>query len=586
MTVRWRVILIICLIIIGSSSHGLVLAQAPTFDWRSDWAVAEGFTILEDTSGYQFPSAIAFVPQPGPDPKDPLYFVTELRGTIKVVTNDRSIYTFAENVFHFQPTEELPSGQGQGGMGGICLDPVHGYVFVTFLYNDASGRMRNNIVRYQTKPGTFGLTPDNVVAFTEVFANYESGLAHQIGACQVVDNQLFVGIGDGWQPYLAYDLDQMVGKIYRMSLDGKPLPDNPFYVDDDITKARNYVWASGFRNPYGLKIVNDRVFVGDNGVGTDRFVEVQRGENYGWNGQEHSIHLRAAYVWVPSLAPTTLQYLPPDNYLLGEANAGKFFLGMAGSVRRGKMPGIVRIWYDMDQRRVMAVPDYFLRYRGKQEQMVVAVAIGPDGLYFAPLYANQAGQTSIYKIVPDSTNSYPYRPTQVNDPRQIIRERGCLGCHQINGEGGFGGAAGPPLNRELLIANIQARLSNPQYRQLLDELDQLNEEPWLSTRAARAAVRELSGEAAVRQWIINQIVEPRWDNRGSQMPNLGVPPSEAAIVADYLLARPTQTSWMTRLTTVLRSRLAWLAFGAGLVAGVVVAGSGMWLWRRRRYSRL
>ncbi|GIV90765.1 MAG: hypothetical protein KatS3mg055_3283 [Chloroflexus sp.] len=252
---------------------------------------------------------------------------------------------------------------------------------------------------------------------------------------------------------------------------------------------------------------------------------------------------------------------------------------MTGSVRRGKMPGIVRIAYDMERERVMAVPDYFLRFRGKQEQMVVAVAIGPDGLYVAPLYANQAGQTSIYKIIPDPTNSYPYRPTQVDDPRQIIRERGCLGCHQINGDGGFGGAAGPPLNRELLIANIQARLNNPQYRQLLDELDQLNEEPWLSTREARAAVRALSGEAAVCQWIINQIVEPRWDNRGSQMPNLGVTPAEAAIVADYLLARPTQTNWMTRLITVLRSRLAWLAFGAGLVVGMVVVGSGMWLWR-------
>lgn len=586
MKLIWRVILLGTLALLGIMAGSSAFAQTPAFDWRSDWAVAEGFTIVEDTTGYQFPSAIAFVPEPGPHPKDPLYFVTELRGAIKVVTNDRSIYTFAENVFQFKPAEELPSGQGQGGMGGICLDPDHGYVFVTFLYNDANGRMRNNIVRYQTKPGVFGLTPDSFVAFTETFANYESGLAHHIGSCQVVGEQLFVGIGEAWQPHLARDPDQMVGKIYRMDLDGRPLPDNPFYVDDDITKARNYVWASGFRNPYAMRIVDGRVFVGDNGVGTDRFVEVRRGEDYGWNGQENSIHLRAAYVWVPSLAPTTLQYLPPDSTLLGPANAGKFFLGMAGSVRRGKMPGIVRITYDMERERVMAVPDYFLRFRGKQEQMVVGVAFGPDGLYFAPIYANQAGQTSVYKIVPDPANSYPYRPTQVEDPRQIIRERGCLGCHQINGDGGFGGAAGPPLSRELLIANIQARLNNAQYRQLLAELDNVEEEPWVSTRAARAAVLSAEGEAAIRQWIINQIVEPRWDNRGSQMPNLGASPAEAAIVADYLLARPAQSDWMARITTVLRSRLAWLAFGAGLAAGVIVTGGGIWLWHRRRRSRL
>jgi hypothetical protein len=153
-------------------SLGAVVSAQTTFDWRSDWAVADRFTIVEDTTGYHFPSAIAFVPEPGPDPKDPLYFVTELRGTLKVVTNDRSIFTFAENVFQFKPTEELPSGQGQGGMGGICLDPAHGYIFVTFLYTDANGRMRNNIVRYQSKPGTFSLQPESFTAFTEVFANY------------------------------------------------------------------------------------------------------------------------------------------------------------------------------------------------------------------------------------------------------------------------------------------------------------------------------------------------------------------------------------------------------------------------------
>lgn len=88
------------------------------------------------------------------------------------------------------------------------------------------------------------------------------------------------------------------------------------------------------------------------------------------------------------------------------------------------------------------------------------------------------------------------------------------------------------------------------------ELGQLEEEPWVSTRAARAAVLSAEGEAAIRQWLINQLVEPRWDNRGSQMPNLGVTPAEAAIVADYLLARSDQSNWMARINTVLRSRLA------------------------------
>ncbi len=93
-------------------SMGAVVSAQTTFDWRSDWAVADGFTIVEDTTGYHFPSAIAFVPEPGPDPKDPLYFVTELRGTLKVVTNDRSIFTFAENVFSIQTGRRITVGSG------------------------------------------------------------------------------------------------------------------------------------------------------------------------------------------------------------------------------------------------------------------------------------------------------------------------------------------------------------------------------------------------------------------------------------------------------------------------------------------
>ena len=59
-----------------------LLAAAPAraqHDWRTDWEVAEGFAISMDTDDYRWPTALAFIPSPGPDPKDPLYFVTELK---------------------------------------------------------------------------------------------------------------------------------------------------------------------------------------------------------------------------------------------------------------------------------------------------------------------------------------------------------------------------------------------------------------------------------------------------------------------------------------------------------------------------
>lgn len=570
-------------LIAGSVAFGQGARQEPAFDWRSDWAVADGFTISKDTVGYALPSAITFVPEPGPAPDDPLYFVTELRGAIKVVTNDRTVHEFDENVFRFTPAEELPSGYGQGGQGGICLDQKRGYVFVTFLYQDAGGTMRNGLVRYTTRPGTFSLQPADRLDLTGIFAGYTSGLAHHIGPCQVVDDTLFVAIGEAWQPHLARDPEQMVGKVYRMSLDGAPLPDNPFYRDDDRTKAVNYVWATGLRNPFAMTSVDGRIFVGDNGIGVDRFVEVERGEDYGWDGRDASIALNAQFFWTPSIGPAGMAFQPSRDGPLGDTSYDTFLISMSGSAMRGKAPGIYEVQYDFARNRVVEVPSYFLRYRTRVDQMVVGVALGPDGLYFAPLYPNADGEVPIYKVTRDPSNSYPYKLTQTDDATLLLLEKGCLGCHSIDNTGGFGGTAGPPLDRASLIARAEQRFASQAYIDSLRALDTLEEEPWVSTRAARAEVLAASGEEQLRSYMVNQIVEPQFDNRGSQMPNMGVSRQEAELIVDHLLRPQTGEGGVLEYLLIrLRTRLFWFGVAAGAAAGGVM----WWLVRRRELRRL
>ncbi len=121
--------------------------------------MAEGFSLHRDTEGYRFPTAIAVVPNPGHEPGDPLYFVTELQGTIKVVTNDRSVHTFAHVPAPVKDT--LPKAEAEVGLAGICLEPRHGYVFATYAYHDADGVLRNALVRYQTPPRRFGVAPSD-----------------------------------------------------------------------------------------------------------------------------------------------------------------------------------------------------------------------------------------------------------------------------------------------------------------------------------------------------------------------------------------------------------------------------------------
>ncbi|MEZ4771273.1 MAG: PQQ-dependent sugar dehydrogenase [Caldilineales bacterium] len=354
-------------------------AQPP--DWRSDWAVADGFSLQRDSLGYDFPTAIAFVPHPGPAPDDPLYFVAELRGAIKVVTNDRTVHTFVEDFFALQPTAELPSGSGEVGLAGICLAPEQGYVFATFAYQDAAGILRNNIVRFESAPGTFGLAPIAQTDFSQTFAADESSTSHQIGSCQVAeDGLLYVGVGDGHQIDRSQEIDSTLGKVLRMTLDGDPVDDNPFRRDEDRKTPQNYVWAMGFRNPFGLQVLTGRVFVADNGLNIDRLVAAEAGGNYLWNGSDWSTGSNAAFTMAPSVGVVQMA-------TMGEATAGfpssyrdSFFVALSGNLPwtanadAQRPPGVIAIPYDFTEDRLAAVPDYVLRYVGDGVQMVAGVA--------------------------------------------------------------------------------------------------------------------------------------------------------------------------------------------------------------------
>ena len=90
------------IILIVLLTGALAEAEEP-YDWKDDWALLDDFAIEKDTEGYHLPSAIAFVPEPGSGPKDPLYFVTELLVKVIVVTYDRNIHSFADVFFDLKP---------------------------------------------------------------------------------------------------------------------------------------------------------------------------------------------------------------------------------------------------------------------------------------------------------------------------------------------------------------------------------------------------------------------------------------------------------------------------------------------------
>lgn len=558
-------------------------AAAPPADWRSDWAATGGFAIVRDTAGYHFPTAIAVVPRPGSGPTDPLYFVTELRGRIRVVTGNRTVHTFAEDFFRLVLARELPHPQGENGLAGICLDPERGYVFATFVYQDDGGALRNNIARFSTTPGTFALTPTSVVNYSRVFASDLAAPSHQIGGCQVAGGWLYVGVGDGQQPRAAQRLDSTLGKVLRLPLDphGPPVTDNPFHQDDRMENPRNHVWAYGLRNPFGIRVVDGRVFVGENGVEIDRFLEVERGRNYQWNGTDWSIGINASAVFAPAISPVQMDYQHAQEPLPA-AYRGTFFIALAADTRdplRRQRPGVLAVRYDLVQRRVADIPRYLVEYRGgTRTQAVTGVSLGEGGLYFVPIYPDAAGESAVYRTFAAPDREHPIVLGRDLDAVTRMRDWGCFGCHA---SGGYGGTFGPPLDSNALYQRLRQRLHSDEYEHAIELLRRTDPESVREFRAARDAVMAARGLERVRLWLRHKIRAPRFDNPSAQMPTLGVSEREAAFIADYLLrdaAAGLNPRALVRRLPPPRHRHAFYTF----VAGAVIAAVAVTLWRRRR----
>lgn len=538
-------------------------------DWKRDWAVEDGFAITPDSEGFHLPTAIAFVPSPGKDLKDPLYFVTELRGAIKVVSKDRTVKTFAENFYRFAPERELPDIKGEIGLAGICLAPERGYVFVTFVYQDANTISRNGIVRFQTTPKTFSIEPASMLDLSKIMFEYPVATDHQVGACQVKDDLLYVGIGDAQNPSASQKQDSLLGKVLRMTLEGKPVADNPFYQNDDVNDAANYIWASGFRNPFGLEFVQDRFFVAENGDEVDRFLEIRKGENYFWNGSDWSIGTNAAFVFIPSVAPTQLDYLPSGSSIFPREYEQQFFVG-AYAFGGPKAPGIIMMPYGLQQNKMLQVPRYFLRYRGETLQNIVGLAFGPDGLYFAPFYPNLQGKSVILKVSYDPAHAHPISTSR--DPVTLIADKGCRSCHTLHGPSGD---FVPTLDRDYMVPHVQTMLASPEYRQRLAVLERVDQEPFSNFRATRNQISSTQGIEQVRLRMRFHLLEPRFDNPASAMPNFGLSETQAAAITDYLLFKDSSTesslrSLVMRLLPRIQYRHLALFFIVGLFAGIVV----------------
>lgn len=375
------------------------------------WLVRPGYVVEPVQSNLRLPVNIAFVPNPGPNPTDPLYYVTELYGSIQVVRRNGTRSTFATGLLDYNPQGPI-SGVGEQGLSGIAVErdavnPDIYHLYVGMLWDNGappSGGTTHypKVERLDSTVG--GLT----LATRTVLLNMQpetQGQSHQISNVSIgPDGKLYVHMGDGFDSSTALNLDQYRGKVLRMNKDGTPVATgdpagaNPFYSAANGINSRDYIYTYGHRNPFGgaWRPSDGKHWVVENGNSLDRMVDLTSGASYGWAGNDATHVQFSKFIWNPATAPVNIDFVdstrfggsmfPPEAY-------DHAFVSLSGStyasgpIQRSK--GIVE-FPDLDtldgSGKLVAQPSFLVKYNGTGRGTVVALAAGPDGLYFSDFY--------------------------------------------------------------------------------------------------------------------------------------------------------------------------------------------------------
>jgi glucose/arabinose dehydrogenase len=297
---------------------------------------------MEQVTTLNLPWKIAFLP-------DSRMLITEKAGGLQLVTPQgaKTPVTGAPTVLW----------RGQGGMLGVYLSPHYAKdhnVYLTYSEPGEPGGSSLALARAKLKIG-----PDaaSLEGLKVIWRDGERGDGGQFGAEVAFSpdgKYLLLSSGDRQRMTPAQDPNSPLGKILRLTLDGKPAPGNPMAgktgaasipvidppADTEAAKTapvvRTYTfpgpnltpsetWSSGVRTPYGLAFAPDgRLWELEHGPrGGDELNLIEPGKNYGWplvsyghnydgvaipDPETRPDLAKPVIYWVPVIAPGNLMF--------------------------------------------------------------------------------------------------------------------------------------------------------------------------------------------------------------------------------------------------------------------------------------
>ncbi|HJE51341.1 MAG TPA: PQQ-dependent sugar dehydrogenase [Tessaracoccus flavescens] len=292
--------------------------------------------------------------------------ITERPGTMKLRD--------AGGVREVTGVPEVAAG-GQGGLGDIIPGPTFeqdGTVYLSWV--EAGDGGKGAVV------GTATLDVE-AAALSNVTPIWQqtpkvSGNGHFSHRLAIQGEYLFVSSGDRQKMEPAQEMDNTLGKILRLTLDGQPAADNPFQED---SPAAQQFYSIGHRNVLGLEFDADgRLWGIEMGPeGGDELNLIKPGANYGWPAASNGSHYGGGEIpdhtegdgfeapkvwWGPKTAPGSLMIYQGD-----------LFPAWKGDAFVGALAGQALFRVDLDGETAAEAKKWDMGAR------IRAVAESPDG---------------------------------------------------------------------------------------------------------------------------------------------------------------------------------------------------------------
>lgn len=374
---------------------GGALALASAFS-LANTRVVDGLRVEKLLDGLSHPWSLAFFPRAANQAQQVLVMQRNA-GLLLVDAPPQGPWTVRQPVS--VPGAQV-AVQGQGGWFDVALHPDFArqpWVYISYNGQNAQGQMGTELLRAKWT-GNALTEPQPLFAMQP-----KSRAVHHFGGRIVLDGKghVFLTLGDRGDKERAQRPGDHAGSIIRLTETGQTPTDNP-WVSQNGWFPQQY--SKGHRNVQGAALhpQTGQLWTHEHGPqGGDEINAIQVGANHGWPivtfgvnygtgtrigegthkpGMEQPLH-----TWVPSIAPSGMAFVPPDN---------QPFAAWRGQLLVGALKDQMLVRLELDGNRVVREHRLLKNTLGR----IRDVRVGPDGLIYLLTDANPG---AVFRLSPN-----------------------------------------------------------------------------------------------------------------------------------------------------------------------------------------